>query len=190
MSAPLQEIFPQRALAAFDAVHAGILITDDEGHAVFANARMCTLMGVRPSEIHGIDAAVLLQLQSRNADAAHQQRDVRVDVTLSGIPYSLVISTSAIAPHLLLCVVQDITRIIAEFGDLRADLDALKAELAALIANETVPMCMNCRKIRLRDGSWVTAADPAVLIANAVITHGFCPNCAEEYFEELKAEAT
>ena len=180
-------LFPARALEAFDEIHAGILITDHQSRAVHANRHFCDMLGLTPSALMELDPRTFVEMHRQDVQADHAQQSVHCDLTVNGVMCSIVIATAEISPDLLMSVIQDVQRIMTQHAGIQAELLALREELRELVATEAIPMCMTCHRVRLRDGSWVSAADPDALMRTGPISHGFCPPCAEEYCRKVRS---
>lgn len=62
------------------------------------------------------------------------------------------------------------------------NLRRIQAELQDL--QTVLPLCAWCRSIKSEDGSWINLQD--FIEKNASVTHGMCPNCADNFSLETK----
>jgi len=53
-------------------------------------------------------------------------------------------------------------------------------------ANQYMPVCCCCRKIRDEFGNWHETADYSCsTLENIQLTHGFCPECIARFYPEI-----
>ena len=54
---------------------------------------------------------------------------------------------------------------------------------------EIVPICAKCKRVRCDDGYWHSVETYFNEHAGVVFSHGLCPNCADDLYSDLAADA-
>jgi len=112
-----------------------------------------------------------------------------IEVNISGQKYNLILSGSSVGDHMILQVIQNITKVLSDVGLLREEVKQLKEQVAVLVGpSEIITICSICHKVKARDGSWVPPYDPEALKENASLSHGFCPACSKIHLKEMRKE--
>ena len=94
-------------------------------------------------------------------------------------PFSKPVLLSRIYLHL---------RLLEAHRDLGALVAAKIAELKVL--RGLLPICASCKKIRDDDGDWNEMEDFVAARAEVEFSHGFCPDCLQDYLDEATAQST
>jgi len=87
---------------------------------------------------------------------------------------------------------QAITIAMARFADimqlrrLNQQLESALAEVKTL--SGLLPICASCKKVRHDSGYWEQIESYIGQRSNAEFSHGLCPDCAKELFDELQQE--
>lgn len=104
-------------------------------------------------------------------------------------------STPALSPLILgemglhIVVFLVLTSSIAMTRGHRADAAGSQPQhidLSGAEKDDIIPICANCRKIRIGDGSWVSLESFLHERAELHVTHGICAECAEEVYREYQ----
>jgi sigma-B regulation protein RsbU (phosphoserine phosphatase) len=76
----------------------------------------------------------------------------------------------------IVLLTQDLRHTLAELHQSNAELQAARAETSRL-AQELLPICSFCKKVRDADGEWMNLEDYLSERAQLDVTHGICPGC-------------
>lgn len=66
------------------------------------------------------------------------------------------------------------------------ELKAARREIRVL--NGLLPICASCKKIRDDKGYWEQLETYIRQNSNAEFTHGFCPDCADQFLDKIKKD--
>ncbi len=73
-------------------------------------------------------------------------------------------------------------RVFAREQEARSTLEQTLAELRVL--RGVLPICAHCRQIRAQDGDWQPLDDYVRAHTDADFSHGICPSCLDEHYQE------
>jgi len=88
----------------------------------------------------------------------------------------------------LLGELRERTRLQEAQGRLIDELEEIIAQVKTL--SGLLPMCSWCKKVRDDQGYWAQVEDYLQRHSNAKFTHGVCPECAEKFRKEAKAQSS
>jgi len=112
-----------------------------------------------------------------------------IEVYIHGQKYNLILTGSSVGDHVILRVIQNITKVLSEVGLLREEVEQLKEQVAALVGpSDIITMCLLCHKVKAQDGSWITPDDPEMLKDTSTLSHGYCPACSKIQLREMRQE--
>ena len=75
--------------------------------------------------------------------------------------------------------------LIEKLNEANINLEMALSEVKEL--SELLPMCAWCKKIRDGDGYWSKLESYLSKHTNSAVTHGICPDCAQELHDEAGA---
>ena len=87
----------------------------------------------------------------------------------------------------IVLLTQDLRRTVADLHAANAELQTVRAEVSRL-AQELVPICSFCKKVRDGDGEWMDLEDYLSERAQLDVTHGICPDCRVANYPALRPE--
>ncbi|MCC5023726.1 MAG: PAS domain-containing protein [Candidatus Synoicihabitans palmerolidicus] len=153
---------------------------------IMADAK--TLWGL----VHPADAT-RLSTEDAKAMQTHQSFQSEVRINLPSGPTKWIQLTSRPGPHQIgnqqvwSGVILDITarkQVEAERNRLVRELQSALAEVKTL--SGFLPICSGGKKIRDNTGYWNQIEASISDHSDAEFSHGICPDCAENYYEELR----
>lgn len=182
----LVELFRKDGLGVLDRMQAGIAFADREQNILFANQRFAEMFQKDRESIRRMKCSDLMQ-ESPALSREAGEREHFFCVRVGGMECHFVMSSTEVADDIVMKVVQEIGRLVAQMEELRRELQELRRRVEATIGDvELIPICGVCHKIRLADGSWVYPGEARDIRLHDGLTHGYCPACAQELIEEFR----
>jgi len=87
----------------------------------------------------------------------------------------------------IVLLTQELRATVESLHVANSELQSVRAEVERL-ANESLPICAFCRKVRDADGEWHTLEDYVAHHQQADFTHGICPTCRAEQYPAIAPE--
>jgi len=182
----LAELFRKDGLGVLDRMQAGIAFADRQQNILFANQRFAEMFQTDAESIRRMKCSELMQ-ESPALSREAESREHFFCVRVGGMECHFVMSSTEVADDIVMKVVQEISRLVAQMEELRRELQELRRRVEATIGDvELIPICGVCHKIRLADGSWVYPGEARDIRLHDGLTHGYCPACAQELIEDFR----
>jgi len=174
----------------------GLMLTAPDGKIFEVNPSACRILGRTREEIllagrEGLvdpedpRVGVLVEERRRNGRAHGEIRARHGDGTLFPVEISSVVFEDQQGQARTCLIIRDISerkaaeeereRLIHQLRDALAQVNQLRGLL---------PMCASCRKIRDKQGGWLSLEQYVRQHTEAEFTHGICPECRRQLYPE------
>jgi len=87
----------------------------------------------------------------------------------------------------IVLLTQELRMAVGELNIANAELQSMRAE-GQHQAQEMLPICSFCRKVRDADGHWHSLEEYVAQRTQADFTHGICPECRVEHYPAIMPE--
>ncbi len=170
----------------FDKVNSGIMFVNEDRNIVYANRYFLNLFDTEMDEIQDRKCWSVMHPENPTCRKCETMKDVNLEVDINGNPINVFFTNSLVKDDLLLKIIQDISKLMESVTNVKEEISKLKNIIENTFGNsEFLTACSVCTKVRLRDGSWVSAKNMDNLKSGGWISHGLCPECAKPFIDDI-----
>ena len=168
----------------------GVFAVDAKENISYANQAFCTMLGysnaeLMPKNLKNLSTKDSFKLIQQQTLAWKKGSTSRYEIQLVDKQHQPVHAELACRPVFdntntyqgTITVVRDITQTIA----LRKKFEKFLVQKETL-ATDVVPICANCKTIRIKDDTWIPIED---YFTDMVFSHGICPACCDKLYPEF-----
>lgn len=144
----------------FDKVNSGIMFINDDRKIIYANKYFLNLFNTEMDEILERKCWSVLHPENPGCRKCETLDDVNLRVDINGKPLNIFFTNSSISENLLLIIIQDVTQLFRNLSKVQKEVAKLRDIIESSFGNsELLIACSVCSKVRLKDGSWVSASN-------------------------------
>lgn len=185
----IKDAFSKEFFNNMEKISAGMMFTDMGRNVLYANKAFHRIFKTDNKSIKGKKCWSIIHPERPECSECEKEENVHHKIMINDQQYHLISSNSALGEGLLLRIIQDITRILSEVSQLREEVDGLRGLINSVLGETHVyTICSVCKKIRLKDGSWIPPANINKLEVNGGLSHGLCPVCTKRHIEQVDKE--
>ena len=167
-------------------ISAGMMFTDMDRNVLYANKAFHQIFKTDKESIKGKKCWSIIHPERPECSECEKEKNIHHQIRINDEQYHLILSNSVLSDGLLLRIIQDITRILSEISQLREEVKRLRRLINSILGETHIyTICSVCKKIRLKDGSWIPPANINKLEVNGGLSHGLCPECTKIHIEKI-----
>jgi len=109
------------------------------------------------------------------------------EISKNGDKRQYLVNNSKMGTEGFVKFVLELEQIVSAYTKIDKEIIALKEKLSALLNQlDTIVICSLCKRIRLKDGTWVdNPVNSAEELFAKDLSHGYCPECAKRIISEI-----
>ena len=172
-----------------DRIRMGVLFINKDRKIIFANRYFCKLINISLSKLEGKPCWTVMHpetphcLQCEKRSCCYRQLPDRRHT------YHVLCTNSRLDNYFFMITVHEINDIMKQQEVLDQKLEQLKNIIAGAVGNrDLIYICCDCHRIKMVDGAWTHPKDVDILMQAKVLSHGYCPKCAQKYLEQFEED--
>lgn len=185
----IKDAFSKKFFYNTEKISAGMMLTDMDRNILYANKAFYKIFKTDKKSIKGKKCWSVIHPEKPECSECEKEENIHYQIRINDEQYHLILSNSVLGDGLLLRIIQDITRILSEISQLRKEVKSLRGLVDSVLGETHIyTVCSVCKKIRLKDGSWIPPANINNLEVNGGLSHGLCPVCAKRHIEQFNKQ--
>lgn len=171
-----------------DRIGMGMLFINEDRKIIFANRYFCKLINTTLAKLKGKPCWMVMHpeaphcLQCEKSTCCYRQLPDRRQT-------HHVLCTNSHLDNYFMHTVYDINEIMKQQDVLNRKVEQLQNIVAGAVGNrDLIYICCDCRRIKMVDGAWIHPKNVDILMQTQVLSHGYCPKCAQKYLEKFEGD--